>query len=193
MNIVYIRPSKSRGYLRLGIDTGEGAKAYTLSEREYSELGSPLSGDRISDPEYKEIIRRDMRYRAKIKALNILSFGDNSEKNLKYKLINHGIDRDIADEVTREMVELGYINSHRQLERIMINEVALHHTGPAKLVPKLISKGYSRSDIDIVMESLTESGELDFSEAKARLIEKNSDKDGEELKKILYKNGYAVC
>ena len=136
-----------------------------------------------------------MRYKARLKALRILSFGDNSELMLKRKLLAAGIKRDIIDGVVAEAVSLGYINTERQIKKLIINEVSYNLSGPRKIIPKLINKGYSKSDIEAAVSELVDTGEVDFEAAKARLIESKlpENADEEQIKKLLYKNGYYVC
>ena len=59
-----------------------------------------------------------------------------------------------------------------------------------KLIPKLISKGYKKSEILEVIDELKSRGEIDFDLAKERLL-RGVPEDG--TGKILYKNGYTVC
>ena len=63
-----------------------------------------------------------------------------------------------------------------------------------KIFPALVGKGYSSDDVKRVMRALTDSGEIEFKENAKRLIEKRlpSCDNGEEIKKLLYKNGYKI-
>ncbi len=193
MTVIYIKEAGAKGYLRVGI-AQEGEKySFTVSESEYREAGSPLTRDNLTREAFNILQYADMRYKAKLKALRILSYGDNSEGMLKRKLCMSGIKREIAEEIVCECVRLGYINADRQLEKLIINEVNIRCSGMGKIIPKLISKGYMRSDIERVAGVLAERGEIDFDEAKARLISKlPEDASDEEIKKTLYKNGYAA-
>lgn len=189
MTVSYIKPSNTKGYLRVGISGENGEFSLTVSEREYAEAGSPLSRDALDEDTVTALRAADEKYRAKLKALRVLSYGDNSEGMLMRKLLSAGISRDIAHTVVCEMVSRGYINSRRQLEKLISNEVNLKNSGPMKLVPRLISKGYKKSEIIDVMEELRARGEIDFDAAKERLLRDASQDD---VKKILYKNGYSV-
>lgn len=190
MKVIYIRDSRSRGYLRIGVSDGEQKIEYTVSEKEYRELGSPLTGDENLDIE--ALAECDIRYKAKLYALRILSFGDNSELALKRKLVARSIPSKIAAEVSAEMVGLGYVDEYRQLERLVENEVNVKLIGKEKLFPKLISKGFSREKIESVLEDLISHGIVDFDKNKRLLIEKKlgSDASEEEVRKLLYKFGY---
>lgn len=180
--------------MRVGVADGEKKSSFVISEREYRESGEVRPRDEISDEMLEFFTKCDMRYKAKKRALNILSYGDNSERMLKRKLYTAGISRDIIDEVAEEMRSLGYINSERQISRLVINEVTLHSFGPGKIIPKLVSKGYDRSEVQRVISELVSRGEVDFSEARARLLRAklSEDADDEERKKLLYKYGYKV-
>lgn len=191
MKVHYIKSAGSKGYLRIGIES-DAQTALTVSESEYRDLGSPAVGDSLTDLQIEAIRRADMLYRARLKALRILSYGDNSERMLARKLYAAGIKRDIIESVVSEMVSLGYINSVRQLESLITDEVNLHLRGPLKIIPKLVSKGYSRSDIEWVIAELEAGGIIDFDSAKEKLVSTklSPDADEEEIKKILYRNGY---
>ena len=160
-----------------------------MSEREYADAGSPLVSDDLTRDTVSSLKLADMRYTARMKALRILEYGDNSERMLIIKLNRAGISRAIAEEISREMVMRGFINDRRQLERLILNEVKMLR-GPMKFIPKLISKGYSKSDIEIVIDTLTENGEMDIDAARQELLLKAGDLSFEEQAKLLYKNGF---
>ena len=190
LKVIYIRPSNVKGYLRIGITDGGDDTSLTVSEREYAKAGSLLSGDVLDDEMLHTLKLSDERYRAKSKALRVLSYGDNSEGMLMRKLRIAGISQSVANEVVCEMVSRGYINSHRQLEKLISGEVNVKNSGPMKLIPKLISKGYKKSEIVAVIDDLISRGEIDFDAARERLLQGVAE---DEVKKILYKNGYTVC
>ena len=195
VTIAYIRPGKSKGYISVGIQRDGEKHAFSVSEDVYSDVGAPVVGDFIESDVFGIMKDSDELYRANLKALRILSFADNSRIALMRKLVNAGFSRRVCEVVVSDMVKLGYINEKRRLYSLIKDEVCFNYTGPRKLIPKLIAKGYSRGDIESVMYELTDSGEIDFSEAKKRLIEKKlgASPDREDVKKLLYKSGYDVC
>ena len=195
VTVIFIKEARSKGFLRIGIESDGKKYDFTVSEAEYSAAGSPLVRDKLFQDSFEILERADMKYRATVKALNILSYGDNSERKLKQKLLIAGFSADVADEVLRDMVSRGYINAQRQIRKLILNEVNLHFFGPMKIIPKLVAKGYSKSDVARVMEELQDEGEIDFESAKRHLLETKlaPNADEAEKKKLLYKNGYYVC
>lgn len=191
--IVYIRQAKNN--LLLGINTEGECCRYTVGRALYASLGSPAVGEELNEECLYEIKYSDELYRARRKALSLLSLADNNERTLLRKLTAYGISRDTADEVVREMVGHGYINERAQLERLILSEANHKLTGPKKLLPKLVAKGYSRLDVQAIITELAERGELDFAQNAARLIEKKlgDDSSVEEKNKLLYKFGYKIC
>ena len=190
----YIREIKDTGLLLLGI-VGEGESAdYTVGASLYSEIGSPSIGDELDQVSLSAIKYADELYRARKKALNILAYADNNQKNLRAKLLRAGFGYEVTQTVLDEMIFRGYVNEENQLERLIVIEANQKLRGPLRIIPSLVNKGYSSSDVRRVLKRLTDDGEIDFSANAERLIEKKLpvDSDEEEVKKILYKNGYKI-
>ena len=190
MKVIYVRDSASRGYLRIGLSEDLEKYEYTVSLAQYEALGSPLSDEEFF--EIEAIKEYDMKYRATLHALKILSYGDNNMRTLRDKLLSRSVSSAIADEVCEEMMRLGYVDEVRQLERLIENEVSVKLSGRRKLYAKLIRKGYSKKDIDTVLTDLISRGIVDFKSSKERLIEKKLQEGAteEEKKALLYKYGY---
>ena len=132
-----------------------------------------------------------MKYRGKLYALRILSYGDNSVSALKRKLVLKSISSAVASDICREMISLGYINESRQLEKLIENEANVRLSGRRKIFQKLLSKGYGKKEIENALDELISQGIVDFEESKRKLIEKKfPDATSEELRSLLYKSGY---
>lgn len=195
MKVTYVRPGKSKGYLTVGLSDGAEKHSFTVSECDYIEAGSPRPGD-IADGDMIDALRySDEIYRAHLYALRILSYADNNERTLVRKLISRGISSALAVEVAHEMVSRGYINEQSQLERLVLTEANRNLAGPKKIRAKLSSKGFTGSDIDEVIDRLCGSGEIDFKRSGELLVEKKLTRGAtdEEIKQLLYKNGYNIC
>lgn len=191
-----VKEIKDAHLLLLGVvEEGEFA-SYTVTAAVYTELGCPEAGDVLDSDCVAGIRYADELYRARKKALSLLAFADNNRRTLYAKLCRTGFRRDIAETVLQEMVECGYINERRQLERLILDEANRKLRGPLRIIPALATKGYATSDIREVMAGLVDSGEIDFDLNARRLLDKKLPSDGfdsEEAKKILYKNGYKIC
>lgn len=190
--IVYIKESKTKGYLILGVSDGEEKRAFFVALQLYSSLGSPSRGYELDEGEISALEECNEEYRALRKALSLLSYADNSERSLKMKLLRAGYSRTASDAAVREVVRLGYLKEDDQLERLILSEANLRLVGPMKLIPKLVSKGYSVSDVKRVLERLSDEGEIDFDENRRRLLEKKlpDDATDEEKYKLLKSYGY---
>ncbi len=194
MKVIYVRPGRSRGYLAVGISDGAEKRSFTVSELDYKEAGSPRQGDVADADMLAALAHSDEVYRAHLYALRILSYADNNERTLVRKLVSRGICAPLAQEVAHEMVSRGYINEQSQLERLVLTEANRNLTGQRKIKAKLSAKGFKGSDIEDVIERLCESGEIDFDRSAKLLIEKKLTRGAtdEEIKQLLYKNGYHI-
>ena len=187
--IAYVKETKEKNLL-LGV-VGEENSRYTITPRAYEAIGEPRVGCELDGETLSEIKRLDECYRAKKKALSLLALADNNQRTLTLKLRRLGYSRECVEDVVCEMVRLGYINEERQLERLVLLAVE-KLWGPRKIFAHLSSKGFQSGDIRRAIESLRDSGEVDFDAQKMKLIEKKlpPDADAEEKKKLLYKNGF---
>ena len=190
--IIYIKESKTKGYLILGIKKGEEKCAFYITRALYSSLGSPTLGYELDEGEISALEECNEEYRALRKALSLLSYADNSERSLKMKLLRAGYSRTASEAAVKEVVRLGYLKEEDQLERLILSEANSRLTGPQKLIPKLVSKGYSASDVRRVLDRLVDEGEVDFDENRRRLFEKKltDDATDEEKFKLLKSYGY---
>ncbi len=190
--ITYVKSGPAEGSLYIGLVSDGAREKLYISQTEYSRCGAPEKGEEIDEDTYYRMARYDEYHKAKKKALSILTYGDNNQKNLIRKLRVAGFAPDLAEMICREMVSLGYINEVDQLERLILSEANDKLQGPNKIFAKLTAKGYSSSDIREVMMSLVEREEINFKKNAYRLIEKKLPKDAtaDEKKTLLYKNGY---
>lgn len=193
VTLKYIREAKDSGLLLLGVIEEGEFNSYMLNISLYAEIGSPKVGDRIDDNVLETIRNTDQVLRAQRKALSLLSYSDNNKKNLSMKLRRAGFSYDIAKSTCENMEELGYINERHQIERLIVDQANRKLRGPKKIISALVSKGYSMSEIREVLSDLTECGDVDFKKNAKTLIEKKlSNPTDEEIKKLLYKNGYNI-
>ena len=178
-----------KGHVILRILEDGKSASYTVGSVVYTSLGSPSSGILLNDAEYSEIEADDNLFRARKKALGILSFGDVSESLLRMKLQRAGFARDVADEAVKFVVLNGYLSEERQLDRLIEREANGALRGPYYIKKKMISKGYSSHDVSESIRRLTESGEVDFGEIFDRLCDRMGASDDERLA-LAYKRGF---
>ncbi len=191
MKIIKIKTSNAKGYLVVEAEEYGTKTVYTLSETQYSSVGTPLAGDVLDDGVKGEIYGFSEYNKYKKKALNILAFGDNSRKQLVMKLVRAGAKRNLASDIADEMKSLGYINEERQLEHLIEDEVNLKLNAPRKFIPKLAAKGYSADLIKMVADKLISENTISYDAARSKLLCKlGDDADKDEVKKILYKHGF---
>lgn len=196
MRVISVRPARSRGYITLSLDMGDGEKkSLTVSDEDYSAADSPMTRDEINTREYLVLLASDEHYRARLSALRMLSYGDNNEKTLIRKLVSKGIGAECAERIAHEMVSLGYINEEKQLRSLILREANAALSGPRKIRSKLISKGYKSADISRMIDTLVASGEIDFEFSAEQLAAKKLTRGAteDEKKALLYRNGYNIC
>ena len=189
--IIYIKESKTKGYLVIGIREGEDKTPLTVNAAAYATVGSPALGEELDPDTLEALTKENQRFLALKKALYLLSFSDNSERNLRYKLMRAGFSRDVVDFAVSEVLRLGYINEQRQLERLILSEANSKLYGPMKIISRLVAKGYSPGDVRVAIEALSDTGEVDFDLNRTRLLEKLPDGyTDDDMYKLLYKYGY---
>ena len=96
--VIYIKDTKEKNLLLLGVaEEGENAR-YTVNRALYSEIGMPYVGCELDSGAMEEVRAYDELYRAKKKALSLLSFADNSKRELKLKLLRAGFSSEVYNE-----------------------------------------------------------------------------------------------
>ena len=195
MKLIYVRDSKSRGYLSVCVENDGVRETLFVPEGVYSECGAPIVGDEIDESVLSRLLFEDEKYRAILSSLKMLSLADNSWKMLSRKLVAKGYSKRAVAEALREATERGYINEPRQMRALILREANEALSGPRKISARLYSKGYPLSEGLKILDSLIESGEVDFERSKQALIEKKLARGAgdEEIRKLLYKHGYDIC
>ncbi len=192
MKVIYVKESKAKGYISLGVESDGDRICYTVPLAVYSSVGSPACGYALDDETIATLDLANAEYRALKKALSLLSYTDNSERSLYMKLLRCGFTRDASRSAVEESVRLGYINEERQIKRLVLHEASTNLLGYRRLVAKLVSKGYNREKVTTAIADLTASGDIDFEENKRLLLEKrlSDDADDEQRARLIYKYGY---
>ncbi len=165
-------------------------ESYEVGRDEYASIGSPHEGVEILDEEISVITRLSDEKEAFDRALRMVSFGDNSCRALKTKLMQRGYSPSVADTAVKKLKELGYIDEERQLRRLCSYISKEKLIGEKKLVPLLVAKGYASSDIKRIIAECENDGDIDFRKIKKELTEKYRPSDEREKKILFYKHGF---
>ena len=193
-SIIILSVRSKEGTVPLVVIDGEsdGKKTkYTITEGTYREIGCPLSGEVLEDGEAELLVRRDEERRALAKALSILAYADNGEKQLKIKLMRGGFSKSAIDETVKECVRRGYIDDLRIIENAVL-KLASELQGKKKIAAKLVTKGFSAGAVMKTVLRLEAEGKIDFTEARRRLIAEKLPPEStkEEKLKLLHRYGH---
>ena len=183
-------PTKKR--IQIAILDGVEECTYTVSEATYKTLGSPVPGAELTFTEIGSVRFEDECHRAVKRAMGYLSLSDKSRFELEMKLVRSGISREAANTALDRLLELGYLDEARQLERAVEREANYKLRGRYYIKRKLSAKGYSHSAISRAIDTLTDSGEVDFSANLERLAQKKGALSDEERMALEYKFGYRI-
>ncbi len=188
--VLYVKESRVRGYVSVGITTDGGSVFYTVGKITYSEIGSPSRGTVLDDAVLSVLREEDEAFRAVRRALSILSYGDNSKRALEAKLMRAGFSHSSVELAIRECEGHGYINEDAQLERkieVLANEKLM---GPHYIRAKLARAGYSVGNINSALSRMTDNGDVDFGASFDKLLQKKEIADDEGKRALAYKYGY---
>lgn len=165
----------------------------TVSVEDYTEY--KLQKGEISEEMLFELRAAASRYGAKRAALRILAVGQCSRKKLQEKLLRRGFRADDARAAADFAADGGYIDENWQIESYLRELVEKRYIGRRKVVPMLLSKGYSGDKIRAVLDE--KYTDADFAAYKKAFLTKKFGKtapdtreEAEEMKKALYKQGF---
>ena len=153
-----------------------------------------LSKGEISPELFDELERAEKRGEAYLRALNIVSFGANTAKGLIIKLRRRGIDEEAAREAVNMLLEKGYLNEEKDLNR-EIERCIRKKWGRNRIVAHLHSKGY---EDEVISEADDAFSEVDFPVLCLELLCDKCDeipKDPKEKQKLiasLARYGYSM-
>lgn len=135
---------------------GMGSLPYELSRDGYDTLEY--------DGELWEVVK---------KGLDLLSYGDNTQRQLETKLRSRGFSRELSAEAAEYLVRRGNIDEESILERYVENLAGMKKYGPARIRQELARKGFSRDIIDSRLGDIFDS--INFDENLGKLVEKKFD------------------
>lgn len=108
-------------------------------------------GDVLSEDQIKEIILYEQKNKAKERALNLLSYRDRSENELRTRLENAGFDHATIDSVTEDLKRLQLIDDQRFALSFARSKILSRPSGEFLLERELKQKGI---DPDLRIQTL---------------------------------------
>ena len=109
----------------------------------------------IDEPEDEEEFYNEIGSRAAfISGLRVLSYGDNSRKELRRKLISKGHKAQYVDFALEKLEEYGYINDERFASYFAERLVRTKHSSKNGIKNELMLKGISREIADNVLSKM---------------------------------------
>ena len=86
----YVRPSKEKERICLGVDTGEQLLNLSVRRDTYLTIGEPHVGCKIDGESLESVISDNEQYKCMKKALSLLAYADNNRRALYMKLCRAG-------------------------------------------------------------------------------------------------------
>ena len=196
MSCLLLRLSHGReGDLRLTVEEEDfpapRRRSFHIDEESYAALGSPSAGDVLDDATLAALAEAEGRCEAVARAVRVLSYGACSANALCLKLRAKGYDRETAEAAVARMIARGYLNEPEQAKRLAVLAVRSKCWGSRRVYAYLMHKGYPAATARAAIAEAEAEGELDFSEARARLLAKlPPDAAPEQRRALLYKYGH---
>ena len=131
----------------------DGQFAFTVSEGIFFQHNLEEGGE-LSDKQIKELITADEFDKAKQAAVNLLSFRPRSIKEVSNRLIHKGWNKDLADRVTGELVDKGYLNDEEFAAIFARDKAKNKCLGPVALKSELIKTGVAQKIIEQTIEAV---------------------------------------
>lgn len=163
-----------------------------INEESYAAVGAPAAGELLEEDTLRELAEAEGRAKAEERAVRILGYAPCSANALVRKLCEKGYSRETAEAAAAHMLQKGYLDEAEQAYRLTVLAVRQKCWGRRRVLAYLRSKGYPSSVSREAIARAEEEGEIDFSEARARLLEKHLTEDAapEEARALLYKYGH---
>ena len=131
----------------------DGQFAFTVSEGIFFQHNLEEGGE-LSDKQIKELTTADEFDKAKQAAVNLLSYRPRSIKEVSNRLIHKGWNMDLADRVTGELVDKGYLNDEEFAAIFARDKAKNKCLGPVALKSELIKTGVAQKIIEQTIEAV---------------------------------------
>ena len=131
----------------------DGQFAFTVSEGIFFQHNLEEGGE-LPDKQIKELTTADEFDKAKQAAVNLLSFRPRSIKEVSNRLVHKGWNKDLADRVTGELVDKGYLNDEEFAAIFARDKAKNKCLGPVALKSELIKTGVAQKIIEQTIEAV---------------------------------------
>ena len=131
----------------------DGQFAFTVSEGIFFQHNLE-EGGKFSDKQIKELTTADEFDKAKQAAVNLLSYRPRSIKEVSKRLVHKGWNKDLADRVTGELVDKGYLNDEEFAAIFARDKAKNKCLGPVALKSELIKTGVAEKIIEQTIEAV---------------------------------------
>ena len=131
----------------------DGQFAFTVSEGIFFQHNLEEGGE-LSDKQIKELTTVDEFDKAKQAAVNLLSYRPRSIKEVSNRLVHKGWNKDLADRVTGELVDKGYLNDEEFAAIFARDKAKNKCLGPVALKSELIKTGVAQKIIEQTIEAV---------------------------------------
>jgi len=131
----------------------DGQFAFSVSEGIFFQHNLEEGGE-LSDKKIKELTTADEFDKAKQAAVNLLSYRPRSIKEVSKRLVHKGWNQDLADRVTGELVDKGYLNDEEFAAIFARDKTKNKCLGPVALKSELIKTGVAEKIIEQTIEAV---------------------------------------
>ena len=131
----------------------DGQFAFTVSEGIFFQHNLEEGGE-LPDKQIKELTTADEFDKAKQAAVNLLSYRPRSIKEVSKRLVHKGWNQDLADRVTEELVDKGYLNDEEFAAIFARDRAKNKCLGPVALKSELIKTGVAQKIIEQTIEAV---------------------------------------
>ncbi len=124
-------------------------------------------------------------------AYNILAFKDNTEGELRGKLLERGYSEDTVLEVIETVKAKGFLDEERMVYRMIYSLSENKLLGRARILQEIRQKGFSRKTLEAIDFRRGELSEIDFSDICFRLLKKKDFSKDRKTYAFLVRHGHS--
>lgn len=147
-------------------------------------------GKCLSRDEYDGFVYASERSMCMEHAVRLLSLRPMSRKELAKKLTEKGEDRDISENVSERMAELGLIDE-LSYSRAVVRHYAEKGFGRSRIISELIRRGIPRDLFEEALEEMPDQEDRIDSFIRRRLTDPGDRKEIKRISDALFRKGYS--